>query len=293
MRAILSLYVLSAVASLFMGDPLPGLVLAIPLPVVGAVAGGLLGGLFGGGDRRAESGLDPASQAFVEQHMRPLGIQLASRFLGGGFVPGGFAPGGPGAAPGGPGGLNIDFGPESFREFLDPFTGQVVDATRAEFDRAADLARQAARSDATLAGTGRGSRGAVLEAERLGNIDRARASTIAGLLSSGFDRASQLALQRAGFNMDRMRAAQAALNAGLGPAGQVASTPGPGFLERTLGGAFSGATLAAGLGGGGGSVVPSFVPGVTSLPASGPANLVVPRTTERLLPGIRFGGRRF
>ena len=73
--------------------------------------------------------------------------------------------------------------------FLNPYQSQVVDATRGEFDHMRSGVRRDVSQAATRAGAFNSSRHGVAEGERLGAIDRAQGSQIAGLLSSGFQNA--------------------------------------------------------------------------------------------------------
>lgn len=166
------------------------------------------------------SALDPASQAFVDQQRRQ--AQEAA-----------------GVATGTPGDFFLGADPRSVQEIISPFqnqfTSQVIDATRAEFENLRGGARRDVASAATSAGAFGGSRQGVAEGVRLGELDRAQTSQIAGLLSSGFDRAvsagipfadrqRQLAQQQAQEPLFRQQQAQRFLNLGLGPTGQTTTT---------------------------------------------------------------------
>jgi len=231
LRAIAAL-ALTVLASHLTPD-VTGQTLAIGPIAIGAGLGGLFGGLFGGGGQSQTTNVDPATQAFIEQFLRPGGIRLSNAAVGiGAGIPG----------------LDPSFGPESFRPFLNPFLEQVLGASNREFDEAEARARQAARIESTLSGTGRGSGAGVLEGTRLGEIDRARASASAGIFSQGFDRASGLALNRSQNDLNRLLASQGILAGSIGPHGTVTSSDnGAGTLERLLAGGASGALFGAGL----------------------------------------------
>ncbi len=120
--------------------------------------------------------LDPASQAAVDRQRA-----AAQRGVGATTGANPFFLGGETRTPG-----------ELAEPFFNPFRSQVVDATRAEFDVLRDRAVGGAggtNQQATLAGGRGGSRQGVAEGVRLGELDRAQTSQIAGLLSSGFERA--------------------------------------------------------------------------------------------------------
>lgn len=98
--------------------------------------------------------------------------------------------------------------PSQINQYMNPYLSNVVDATRGEFDYMRDAADTQAMQQATGAGAGFGSRAAVMRGERAGQLDRAQASTMADLYSSGFGQAMQ------NYMMDRDRTGQLALGAG-------------------------------------------------------------------------------
>lgn len=283
LRNILGIVVLIATFLLTPDMSSDGVSLAIGLPLIGAAAGGLLG-LLGGGGNETTTGFDPASQAFIEQ-MRRQGINISNAFLGLQ-----------------PGGLDVGFTGESFREFIDPFLEDVVGATQADFARTRQRALRDARVANTLAGTGRGSAGAVRLAETEAALANAEALGLAGLRSSGFDRATELALRRAGINMQRLAGASGAMAAGLGPVGTTESTPSAGPFERFLGGAVSGGLLGAGIRRPSPTPSASFAPRSSSFGLDVDPNLFAGASLGMgrgavshplFSGGIRFGGRRF
>ena len=230
-RLVLGIVAMAATAYVYLQPADTGVVLAIDPLTVGLIGAGALGGLFGGGGQKQTTQLDPATQRYLEQFLRP-GAQGFSGLLGGGIT-----------------GEDVTFDPESFRAFMDPYQQEVIDAANADFDVARDRAGLSARQEAAMAGSARGSRGAVLQAQRESQIDRQRASTIAGLRSAGFEQANRFALGRAGFNVDRISGALSAGATGLGPGGAGTVTTGQhgGTLSRVLGGGVSGGLLGQGL----------------------------------------------
>ncbi len=214
----------------------PGTYLAIPAflaPLAIGAGSALFDKFLGGGGQETVSRLDPGTQQFLEQQVRPLAGRSAG-LLAGGITP-----------------EQLQFGPESFQQFLDPFQQEVIDATQADFDIASARAGLSARQEATAVGGQRGSRGAVLQAQREGQVERSRASVISGLRSQGFSEANQRALAAAGFNVERLGRASEVANFGLGPAQGQVGTSGQ---RNPLGTGLSAGLLAAGaLGGGGGT----------------------------------------
>lgn len=215
------------------------------------------------------------------------GGQLFSRAPSGGFGGGvspfdGTLPLGPGRIPGAGGGSTPTLpnvpqgsffaGPETrsiaelTNPFLNPFTQQVTDATRREFDVLRGQASRSSDQAATEAGAFGGSRQAVLEGTRLGELDRAQASQIANLNRQGFQTALSAGLPFAAQQRSAMqqllqeplfRQGQALnfLGAGLGPTAFGTSeqifqpgNPGAGFLGGASTGAGIGTMIAPGIG---------------------------------------------
>lgn len=157
-----------------------------------------------------EQRLDPESQQFVEQFLRPLGRQTARDIRG------------------------VDrFSGESFREFMSPFQSEVVDATRADFAHQREAALNAGRAAATQGSGGRGSRAAVLQSQLLDDVNRAEASALARLRERGFGLANQLALQGRASNIGQLMSALQAGAGAVGPTGQTTtqSTSGGGLVN--------------------------------------------------------------
>lgn len=184
---------------------------------------------------------DPASSAYIAR-MRA-GAQDAA-----------------GVATGTPG--NFFLGPDSrsimdqITPFLNPYMSQVVDATRADFDRARGAASVNARDLATRAGAYGGDRHGVAEGVRLGQLDAAEASTLAGLRASGYENALQTGLGYSeyvrGLNermaqepIWRQQMANQFLTGGLGPVGTTQTTTEKGSPWGTIAGL---GMTAAGLG---------------------------------------------
>lgn len=84
--------------------------------------------------------------------------------------------------------------PNSVEAFMDPFTGQVIEATTRDINASRDEEANAQRQAMLARGAlGSSDRRGVREAELTGRYDRTLASTIAGLRSSGFRQAQQVA----------------------------------------------------------------------------------------------------
>lgn len=109
---------------------------------------------------------------------------------------------------------------------MNPYISNVIDATRGEFDHLRAGASMGAGQQATQAGAYGGSRHAVMEGARLGELDRAQASQIAGLHQQGYQNAQQWAGQQQQLEQQKrmgpLWAQQQALqaqNMGMGPVG--------------------------------------------------------------------------
>lgn len=176
--------------------------------------------------------VDPATQRFVTQFMRPLAQSGAGAALGqeGSF----FA--GPtdaqrqaleqaGADLSGVG----DFGfspsqmdPSRAQDFFSPFQDEVVGSMQQAFDRQRQQAMSQAAQEATGAGAFGGSRSGILQAEALNNVNRNEASQLAQLRNQGFQNAMGMAgqehqlMQNLGLSSARARQQGALQEAGLG-----------------------------------------------------------------------------
>ena len=274
---LLAAAVLTFLAGHFM--PETGYALAIGPALIGAGIGAL-GGLFGGGGQSESTQLDPATQAFIDQ-LRQRGISLSNAAVGiGAGIPG----------------IDTSFGPDSFQDFLNPFLDQVLGASNREFDESEGRARQAARIESTLSGTGRGSGAGVLEGTRLGEIDRARASASAGIQSQGFAQASGLALSRSQVDLQRLLASLGIFSGAIGPTGSLTSSDnGAGALERILAGGASGGLLGAGISNTSIPSAPAAIPQPGAPTAVAGPNPFEDSFRPPSLGGgpFRFGGSRF
>lgn len=167
-------------------------------------------------------------------------------------------------------------------EYMNPYMQQVIGATQQEFDQARSAAVRDANQRSTMAGSF-GSRAAVERGARLGEIDRAQASTIGGLLSQGFSNALTQGLGVQQYQdqlrqqqlqepfLRRMMANQLTMGA-MGPYGQTSEQVVPrSALQDIAGigllaaGAMTGNPAAGGAGvsqfaGSGGFQAPSFLP---------------------------------
>lgn len=183
---------------------------------------------------------DTAFQEFVKWKMLAA-QQAANQALAG---PGGPYGGVPGQRPMGPmagawglspaaGGGSWFTGPQTMSvgdqaaAFFNPFQQQVVDATRGDFAQLRQEALNRTRQEATLGGGFGGTRMAVLAGSRLGELDRAEASQLAGLRYGGYqnavtqgtayaERQRQLAEQQLQEPLFRQRTALEFANAGQG-----------------------------------------------------------------------------
>lgn len=138
---------------------------------------------------------------------------------------------------------------------MSPYTQNVIDATRGEFDHLRSMASKNADQQATQASAFGGSRHAIMEGARLGEVDRAQASTIAGLHQQGYGQALQLAehnrqLRERQMQEPLFRAQQAInmMNLGMGPVGTT-TTQRATSGSNPIGSAASGALTGFSVGG--------------------------------------------
>lgn len=173
-------------------------------------------------------GLDAASQAYVNQQRALAQAQVAGLMNSGPLFTGALT-----QSPA-----------EMAAGFMNPYTQNVVDATRGEFDHLRNQASMNANQQATLAGAFGGSRHGVMEGTRLGELDRAQAGTIANLLNSGYQNALgqgvDFAQYQQGLQQQQMleplfRAQQGInlLNLGMGPTGMVNTSTGSNVSSGT------------------------------------------------------------
>ena len=220
---------------------------------IGGVVGGLLGGGGQGGTETTQLNLSPQQQAaqdqllqqsqdFQNQPFRQFGgprtAQFGQEFQQGANALQNLDPriinqlrqsgGGLGIGQGftqnflgqqGPGG-GLDFNNENIARFSDPFTQQVIDAQGRTFDRFRDRASQDIGDQFQAAGAFGGSRQAVTEGARLGELDTAEAQQIANLRSQGFNQAQNALFNQQGrfdqFQGQQLGAAQGLSNLGFG-----------------------------------------------------------------------------
>jgi hypothetical protein len=121
---------------------------------------------------------------------------------------------------------------EQILPYMNAFTQGVVDPTRAEFDHLRGLASRGTSDAAIRANSFGGSRHGVAEGVRLGELDRAQATTIADLNRQGYDSAmayglphieQQRQLRERMLQEPMFRHGQGMnmLNLGMGPTGSV------------------------------------------------------------------------
>jgi hypothetical protein len=172
---------------------------------------GLFGG-GGGGDMTVTQVLDPQTQAFVDKLRanalrEAQGIREAGPFTAGPTAGqlaalrgiGGIAPGaGFGQFQDISGRLASQLGqpfdPASISQFMDPFVQENVAGLRGLFGEQRAQAQQRAQQQATQAGAFGGSRGELLQAQAIGDINRQEAQAVPQLLSQGFSQALGAAL---------------------------------------------------------------------------------------------------
>lgn len=255
-----------------------GAQLAIAPILAGALIGGgagLLKGIFGKAPKttqqhmnresysnQAMQGLDPNSQAFVDQN-RQLGQAGAS-----------LATADPNRWFTGPQTMSVG---QQAAQFMNPYMSNVIDPMRAEFDRMRSQASNQAGAAATAANSFGGSRHGLVEGSRLGAIDAAQGQQIGNLLYGGYNNAltqgtayteQQRQLQQQQMQAPLWAQGQAInfMNQSMGPTGSVSSQSGvgqssgtnvatgqkPGIMDSVIGGAASGAMFGNAFGGGGG-----------------------------------------
>lgn len=162
-------------------------------------------------------------------------------------------------------------------DFFNPYMSNVVDATRGEFDFMRGGAAKDAAQQATQAGAFGGSRAAISQGTRLGAIDRAQGSTVAGLLQSGWQDAlsqgtaysehqRQLQQEKMQEPLFRQHEAMGFLSGGMGPTGTTSKTVTPGNLFGDLAGI---AQIGAG-----------FLTGGASTAATGAMRAMIPRNVD-------------
>lgn len=99
------------------------------------------------------------------------------------------------------GGAAMAGDPAAFGQFMNPYMSNVVGAVGQQYDQLRNQATLESNDAATRAGAFGGSRHAVTQGARLGELDQGQAQTTAGLMQQGFNDAQQRALQAANFGM--------------------------------------------------------------------------------------------
>jgi len=201
-------------------------------------------GLFGGGTETTTTAIDPQTQAYLDAY-RKIALGNADQALPPGVSAAGFA-------------TNLGFGSQTglggLDAYFNPYESQVVSGVQSDFDRQRALALKTARQEATRAGAYGGSRGTLLQAAMLNDVNRNETGTLANIRSAGYTNAvSQLLAERArqanlGFQgldylQGRQQAALQGLTPGLMPGTTTTATKKP---SNVLGGIIGLATQAAG-----------------------------------------------
>jgi len=138
-------------------------------------------------------------------------------------------------------GTGAGTGTGSIASYMSPYQQQVIDTTLTEFDRQAQIQKNAQAASALgTPGAFGGGREGVLQAEYASSSDRNRAATQAGLLSQGFQQASsarQADLQnRSGIASQQAALAQGQLGLGTAQQGLAQSQLAQGAFQQGLGG---------------------------------------------------------
>ena len=130
-------------------------------------------------------------------------------------------------------GATYDFDPTSFREFMNPFTEDVIAATQADIARQGQMQQNQLAGQAIGSGAFGGSRQGIAQAEIARNVMDQQARTGAQLRSAGFQQAQNLA-QQAATQRAQQALRQAQLTGQLGQTtGQLGATTGQ--LGQTIG----------------------------------------------------------
>ena len=136
---------------------------------------------------------------------------------------------------------------------MNPYIGNVIDGVRGEFDNLRGQSLADSNAQATAAGAFGGSRHGVMAGARLGELDRAQASQIGGLLNQGYNNAVRLADhnrmltdQQRQEGVWRQNQAMRFLNMGMGPVGfsqTQSGTAGSNPWTSAIGGATAGSSF--------------------------------------------------
>ena len=184
----------------------------------------------------ATSAPDAASAPYIQQ-MRQFAMNAAGGMPAGSLFTGGITP-------------------EQISAAMSPFMGNVISGVRGEFDQMRQGAQMATDQAATQAGAFGGSRHAIAQGARLGELDRAQASQIANLLQSGYGQAVNLAQHNQALEQQKLmepifraQTGLGFLNAGMGPVGMnstsVQTQP---TNKNVMGSALGGASVGAAFG---------------------------------------------
>jgi hypothetical protein len=125
------------------------------------------------------------------------------------------------------GGTTGAFDPNSYKDFMNPYTQEVIDSSYADINRNAELERNRLSSQAVGQGAFGGSRGAIQQSELSRNTADQQARTGSGLRAAGFDKSMGNAMSA--FS-DQMRRGQNAAQI-FGSLGQGIGSVGSGLGE--------------------------------------------------------------
>lgn len=173
----------------------------------------------GGGQRSStasQSGVDPTTMAYVQQIMaaaQAAGASGPSPLTTGAA---GYNSGLQNAGATGTAALSGD--PAAAAQLMNPYQGQVIDATNAQWDNQDQKTMNDVNSRATAAGAFGGSRAAVAQGSALAANNLNRNSQISGLLSTGYDNTMARAGTLAGMGAE---GANQNANLGLGGVGNA------------------------------------------------------------------------
>jgi hypothetical protein len=189
----------------------------------------------GGGSETVTTRLDPQTERYVNEFLRPHAKKAGQGILRGdptrffeGVTPGqkrslnalaGLQPGaGFEQFMQQSGGLAGSFGqafdPSSIQSFMDPFRADVVEGTKGLFDYQRGQAQTAAKQQATKAGAFGGARSALLEGSAIADVNRQESQVIPQILSSGYSQALGAALGQHQFGQQQAGQAMQNLLAG-------------------------------------------------------------------------------
>lgn len=140
--------------------------------------------------------------------------------------------------------------PNAYRDYMNPYQQEVIDATTADIGAQRGLAANQQRSDLAGAGAFGDDRRGIMEAELAGQYDRTLATTLGGLRARGFDQAQGVAV---GENSNRNQFdqnTQALLNQLYALLGNETNTRTAGTSSGTSRGTTTGTNLGFTYGGG-------------------------------------------